>query len=95
MNGVPGGNLCRPEVNAITDVAGMGAQQVATMTPQSCGLKRWVKVSGVPGIPRQGGQAAASIHFSDGEVRKMQNFSARFARKVPISNFSRKARRKK
>ena len=22
--------------------------------------------SGVPGIPRQGGQAAASIHFSDG-----------------------------
>ena len=49
-------------------------------------------------IPRQGGQAAASIHFSDGgggvKVRKMPNFSARFARKVPISNFSRKARRK-
>ena len=28
------------------------------------------------------------------KVRKMPNFSARFARKVPISNFSRKARRK-
>ena len=38
MNGVPGGNLCRPEVNAITDIAGMGAQQVATRTLQSCGL---------------------------------------------------------
>ena len=35
--------------------------------------------SGVPGIPRQGGQAAASIHISDGgggvKVRKMPNFS--------------------
>ena len=54
--------------------------------------------SSVPGIPRQGGQAAASIHFSDWgggvKVRKMPNFSARFARKVPISNFSRKAPRK-
>ena len=28
------------------------------------------------------------------KVRKMPNFSARLARKVPISNFSRKARRK-
>ena len=47
--------------------------------------------------PYQGGQAAASIHFSDGggvKVRKMPNFSARSARKVTISNFSRKARRK-
>ena len=26
---------------------------------------RTVEASGVPGIPRQGGQAAASIHFSD------------------------------
>ena len=47
--------------------------------------------SGVPGIPRQGGQAAASIHFSDWgggvKVRKMPNFSARFARKVSISIF--------
>ena len=55
--------------------------------------------SGVPGIPCQGGQAAASIHFSDWggggvKVRKMPNFSARFARKVAISNFSREARRK-
>ena len=54
--------------------------------------------SGVPGIPRQGGQAAASIHFSDGgggvKVRNMPNFSARFARKVAISHFSRKARGK-
>ena len=45
-----------------------------------------------------GGQAAASIHFSDGggvKVRKMpQKKSARFARKVAISNFSRKARGK-
>ena len=44
MNVVPGGNLCRPEVSAITDIVGMGAQQVATRTLQSCGLKRWVKV---------------------------------------------------
>ena len=55
-------------------------------------------ISGVPGIPRQGGQAAASIHFSDGgggvKVRKMPKFSARFARKVAISNFWRKARGK-
>ena len=64
--------------------------------------KLWTRpcISGVPGIPRQGGQAAASIHFSDGgggggvKVRKMPNFSARFARKVAISNFSRKARGK-
>ena len=28
LNGVPGGNLYRPEVNAITDIAGMGVQQV-------------------------------------------------------------------
>ena len=40
MNGVPGGNLCRPEVNAITDIAELGGQQVATKTLQSCGLKR-------------------------------------------------------
>ena len=57
-----------------------------------------VPLSGVPGIPRQGGQAAASIHFLDGgggvKVRKIQKNSARFARKVAISNFSRKARGK-
>ena len=29
MKGVPGGNLCLPEVNALTDIVGMGAQQVA------------------------------------------------------------------
>ena len=52
MNGVPGGNLCRPEVNAITDIAGMGAQQVATRTLQSCGLKRWVKVYREDGLVR-------------------------------------------
>ena len=38
-------------------------------------------ISGVPGIPRQGGQAAASIHFSDGgggvKVRKMPNSRAK------------------
>ena len=39
MKGVPGGNLCRPEVNAITDRVEMGAQQVATRTMHSCGLK--------------------------------------------------------
>ena len=32
MNSVAGGNLCRPEVNAITDIVEMGAQQVATRT---------------------------------------------------------------
>ena len=30
---------------------------------ESCEM---AEASGVPGIPRQGGQAAASIHFSDG-----------------------------
>ena len=43
MNGVPGGNLCRSEVNAITEREGMGAQQVATRTLHSCSLKRWLK----------------------------------------------------
>ena len=28
INSVPGGNLCRAEINAITDIAGMGAQQL-------------------------------------------------------------------
>ena len=35
-------------------------------SPHHKGRNQSTPVSGVPGIPRQGGQAAASIHFSDG-----------------------------
>ena len=36
----------------------------------------WLYTSGVPGIPRQGGQAAASIHFSEWGGGGVKNFGA-------------------
>ena len=61
----------------------------------------WLPVAYLAYLVRGGKQRHRSIFRIGGggggggvKVRKMPNFSARFARKVAISNFSRKARRK-